>query len=527
MANLASTKRSRPGYRWALALTLAASVVRCAPTQERPAAVSSAAQGEQTAQSELTAQAAAQPSRALTPEPSGGNACPRASSLEPAVVADEAVCLLREYVRIDTTNPPGNELPAARFLQAVLARDGIESRLLEAAPGRANLIARLPAPRRRGAPGGAVMLMHHMDVVPARVDEWSAPPFAGELREGAVWGRGTLDNKGGGVIALMTLLLAKRLSTPLERDLVFLALADEESGGRYGARFLAEHHRELFSDVEFALNEGGSIVLGEERAVYNVELAQKAPLWLKVTARGRSGHGAAPEADSAVLTLLRGLSRLAQHRFPVLVLPEVQALYAARALSLAEPLRTAYADLRAALARPELRARFLAQPRDAALVQNTLAITQLTGSDKENVIAGEASAVLDLRLLPGQDPAAITREVVQVLAEPAIEVTPILSFAAHASPRETALFAAIEAYAARRDPGALVVANVIAGFTDCNAFRAQGITCYGFLPLRLSPDAFSQVHGKDERMPVQTLATAVVDLHEMLAGLRAATAARR
>jgi acetylornithine deacetylase/succinyl-diaminopimelate desuccinylase-like protein len=451
---------------------------------------------------------------------SAATVCPRAQALQPDAIAEEAACLLSAYVRIDTTNPPGNELAAARFLRDILARDGIASQIVESAPGRANLIARLPA--RAAKAGGALVLMHHMDVVPAKAGEWSVPPFEGLLRDGHVWGRGSIDNKGGGVLTLMTVLLAKRLATPLPRDVLFLAVADEEAGGAHGARFLTEQHMELFAGVDFVMTEGGAVVeVADKRFLYSVELAQKAPLWLKVTARGRSGHGGAPLPDSAVLALVRGLSRLAAHRFPILVLPEVQALFAAKAGAQPEPLRKAYSDLRAALARPAFRAQFQKDPRDAALVQNTLAITVLAAGDKENVIPGEASAVLDVRLLPGQDPDAVLREIVAVIAEPDVEVKPILSWRAHTSPRDTPLFHAIEALAQQRDPGAPVAANVIGGFTDCNAFRAKGMTCYGFLPFRVKPEVFELIHGKDERLSVHVLSAAVIDLHALLLGLGA------
>jgi acetylornithine deacetylase/succinyl-diaminopimelate desuccinylase-like protein len=461
-----------------------------------------------------------EPAAAPAPAPAAdAPACPRAGALEAAAIAEEAACLLAAYVRIDTTNPPGNELQAARFLRSVLARDGIESQIIESAPGRANLIARLSG--RSGArAGGAVVLMHHMDVVPAAAGEWSVAPLSGELRDGQLWGRGSIDNKGGGVLTLLSVLLAKRLGTPLPRDVVLLAVADEEAGGAYGARFLTEHHMELFAGADFVLTEGGAVVeVAPGRFLYGVELAQKAPLWLRVTARGVSGHGGAPPPDTAVNALVRSLSRLAAHRFPIVVLPEVQALYAAKAAAQAEPLRSAYADLRKALARPAFRAQFLKNPHDAALVRNTLAITMLAGSPKENVIPGEASAVLDVRLLPGQDPEAVSRELTAVIADPDVQLTPLLSWRAHASPRDTSLFRAIEAFARQRDPGAQVAANVIGGFTDCNAFRAKGMTCYGFLPLHVKPEVFALIHGKDERISVHDLSLAVIDLHALLLGL--------
>lgn len=444
-------------------------------------------------------------------------ACPRASSLDVAEITAEATCLLSAYVRIDTQNPPGHELAAAHFLQDVLRRDGIDSQIIESTPGRANLIARIRGKKAEGA----LLLTHHMDVVPANAAEWSVPPFEGVVRDGAVWGRGSYDNKGGGVIELMAALMIQRLATPLAHDLVLLAVADEEAGGGAGARFLTGQRMELFAGVEFVLAEGGGVVqVDPEHIVYSIELAQKAPLWLRLTARGRSGHGATPIADSAVTVLLRALSRLSAYRFPILVRPEVQALYAKKAPALPEALRAGALNLAASLEQPAFREQFLKEPHDAALVQNTLAITMLHASDKENVIAGEASAVLDLRLLPGQDPQAIIRELASVMAEPAIELTPILSWPAHASPQDTPLFRAIEALAYVRHPQAPVIPNVISGFTDCNAFRAQHVTCYGFLPLHVRPDAFGRIHGKDERMISEDMSAAVIDLHSLLAGLQ-------
>jgi len=444
--------------------------------------------------------------------------CPRATALDPQQLTDEAACLLAQYVRIDTTNPPGNELAAAEFLQAVLARDGIESQRLEPAPGRANLIARLPGT----SAGKAIALSHHMDVVPATASEWSVPPFEAATRDGYLWGRGSLDNKAGGIIGVLTMAIAKRLGKPLPRELVVLAVADEEAGSGQGTRWLTAQHPEVLQNIEYVLNEGGAIIkAGPDRFAYSVELAQKAPLWLRITARGESGHGSAPTPTAATARLARALGHLADYRFPIVVLPEVQALYAAKAMTLPEPLREGARDLTAALKKPKFRDAFMADPHHAGLVQNTLAITMLQGSDKENVIPSEASAVLDLRILPGQDAAAVTAEVARVIGDSTIEVKATLTWQAQRSPRDTALFRAIEAYAAAHDPGAPVIANVIGGFTDCNAYRAHGITCYGFMPTRLAPELFAGIHGKDERVEINGLGPAIVELHALLASLPA------
>lgn len=439
-------------------------------------------------------------------------ACPQARALDARAIAQEAACLLARYVRIDTSNPPGNELAAARFLKAQLEREGIPVSLVEPAPGRANLSARLSFAR-----GKAIALAHHMDVVPADSTEWSVAPFGGVVRDGQLWGRGALDDKAAGVLSLLTMLLAKRLGIQLPYDLVLLALADEEAGGGLGARYLTSEQPQWLEDIAFVMNEGGGIIdLGDGRVVYQVEVAQKAPLWLRLVARGHSGHGAAPTDDMATAHLARALARLADHSFAIEVLPQVQDLFAHKASSLPEPLREGARDLRAALARPEFRQAFMREPHQAALVQNTLAISMLHGSDKENVIPGEASAVLDMRLLPGQAVPAVIAEVTQVVADPAIEVETLLSWTAHSSPRDSALFHAIEARAHERDPGAQVLANVIGGFTDCNAFRARGITCYGFMPMRLSPDAFSGIHGRDEHVRLDALGETVIAWLELL-----------
>jgi acetylornithine deacetylase/succinyl-diaminopimelate desuccinylase-like protein len=454
------------------------------------------------------------PSAAIAPPQVGAEPCPRALALDPAQLAQEASCLLAEYVRIDTTNPPGNELAAAQFLQRVLAREGITTLLVESAAGRANLIARV-----EGQSDKALALLHHMDVVPATASEWSVPPFSAIERDGYLWGRGSLDNKGGGIVHLMTMLMAKRLGTALPRDLVLLAVADEEAGGAQGARFMLEHHAALYQGIEFVLNEGGAIVEPSAgQLVYSVELAQKAPLWVRLTARGRSGHGAQPNPQSSVAKLVRALARLQAHAFPIVVRPEVQVLFAAKAATLPEPLREGARDLTKALKRPAFRDAFLKDASNHALVSNTLSITMLSGSDKENVVPPEASAVLDMRLLPGQEPNTVLEELKRIMAEPEIELTTLLSWQAHASPKDTALFRAIEAHAAAEK--APVIPNVVGGFTDCNAFRARGITCYGFTPIRLQPEAFGRIHGKDERIHIAALGQAIVELHALALSLQ-------
>lgn len=445
------------------------------------------------------------------------DACPRAKTLERPAVAAEVQCLLQQYVRLRTVDPPGDEIVAARFLAGVLRRDGVEARIVETAPGRANLFARLPARAPSRPPRGAIMLVHHMDTVPFSAEEWSVPPLGGEVRDGYLWGRGSFDDKADGAVSLLALLLAKRTSLPLSRDLIVLGVADEEAGSGFGARALVAQHRELFDHVDMVLNEGGGILdLGAGRRRWGVEVSQKAPLWLRITAHGPSGHGSMPEPDSAINVLLRALGRLTAHRFETIVLPEVASMYAQRAALMPEPQRSRLRDLARALRDPAFEREFLSDPRRAGMVRNTLSITMLSAGDKENVIPPTASAVADVRLLPGQDAQRVTAELVKVMDEPAITVEPILSWTAHASPVETPLLHAIERLAHERDPGAPVITNVIAGFTDCNAFRAAGLLCYGFYPMRVRLEEVERIHGKDERVAVGSLADGVLDLLALL-----------
>ena len=442
-----------------------------------------------------------------------GEACPRAQALDAAAIGAEVGCLLARYIQLDTSNPPGNERVTARFLASFLEREGIAAQIIESAPGRANLIARVEGARR----GQALLWVHHMDVVPATASEWSVPPFAGVIQDGYLYGRGALDNKGSGIAQLVAFALLRRLGIVPPSDVVLLAVADEESGGGQGARWLTEHRPELFADVGGVLNEGGGIMqVAPGRVLYGVEVAQKAPLWLRVTAHGPAGHGAAPEPHPAASVLVRALGRLAEHEFPIEVLPEVEAMFRARAQAMSEPQRSRYQSLRTSLRDARFREQFMKEPHDAAMVRTTLAITMLSGSPKENVISESASAVLDVRLLPGQEPERMRREIEAVLAEPALQVEPILSWSAVPSARDTALFSAIERLAAQRDPAATVTANVIGGFTDCNAFRAKGLVCYGFMPVRFDFAELSRAHGKDERVNVDMLAHAVLDLHALL-----------
>ena len=430
---------------------------------------------------------------------------------------DEAVATLSRYVQVDTTNPPGNELKAAEFLKAILDKEGIEARVIESAPARANIYARL---RGNGAKK-AVVLMHHMDVVPADAKLWKEPPFSGLVKGGEIWGRGSLDNKSGGVMALMTLLALKRQGVGLKGDVIFLGTADEEAGGMLGASFLLEKHAELFKDVSVVLNEGGGIRVGDDgRArLYSVGVAEKVPLWLKLTAPGTPGHAASPGENQAVLKLIAALNRLAAYQSPIKVIPEVQKFYADSAATAPANRRAQYADLGKALQDPGFAAEFLEDRSNNARVRNTISITGIKGSDKINVIPAEASAEVDVRLLPGEEPQAFISEMRRVLADDSIKIDILLSRTAATSPTSPEAMQVITDYAKANDPGAAVLFPVGSGFTDCHFFRVKGIPCLGFLPQRSTPSSEGLVHGVDERMPVERLTASIRAMYEIVSRL--------
>ena len=448
-----------------------------------------------------------------------GNGLTAEKSLSADTLEQEAVSLLSRYIQIDTTNPPGNETKAAQFFKETFDREGIEARIIESAPGRGNIYARL---RGSGAKK-AVILLNHMDVVPADGNLWKEAPFSGSLKDGYIWGRGALDMKGPAIAELMTLLALKRNNVALRGDVIFLGTADEEAGGALGAGFLLEKHPDMFANVGVVLNEGGGVRLGKDGKVqsYSVSVAEKTPLWLRLIATGAPGHGSTPGRDAAVDKLVLGLGRLLAHQTQIKVVPEVQKFFADTAAGEPESRHQKYQDLRTALKDPAFAADFTNNPRNNASVRNTIAVTGLRASDKVNVIPSQASADIDARLLPGENPQSFIAEVRRVIGDESIKIEVLLSFPAAASPADPEAMSAIQALAKARDNDAPVVAPLVRGFTDCHFFRAKGISCLGFMPLRNIPSEEGLVHGVNERISLDSLRSGMQSLYELVHKLTA------
>ncbi|MDP7640337.1 MAG: M20/M25/M40 family metallo-hydrolase, partial [Candidatus Hydrogenedentes bacterium] len=284
-----------------------------------------------------------------------------------SALGDEAVLRLQEYVRVDTTNPPGNELSGAEFFARIFEAEGIDYETVESAPGRGNIWARI-----EGGSEPGLILLNHMDVVPADESFWSHPPLSGDIVDGFVRGRGTLDMKGIGIVELYAFLALHRMGKPLNRDVMFMATADEEAGGLFGVGWLAKNRTELFEDFGLLLNEGGGGQIRDGKLAFGVEVTQKVPLWVRLVSTGRNGHGSTPDAESAVTRLVKGLSRIHDHQFPAKISPAVDDYFKAMAPNAESPWRESFEDIRAATKDPSFLEKLLDYNRSFhSLIRNT------------------------------------------------------------------------------------------------------------------------------------------------------------
>jgi acetylornithine deacetylase/succinyl-diaminopimelate desuccinylase-like protein len=435
-----------------------------------------------------------------------------ATEIDRDALAAEAVERLQNYIKVDTVNPPGNEVRGAEYLGAILDREGIDYATAESAPGRANLWARLG-----GGTEPAVVLLHHIDVVPADAKFWSVDPLSGEERDGYIYGRGALDTKSLGIMHLQAFIALARAGKALRRPVIFMATADEEAGGTLGAGWIVENRARVFADATLLLNEGGAGLELDDGRIVNVEVTQKVPLWLRLTTQGKAGHGSRPGVASSVTRLVEVLDRLARHEFEPRIVPAVEAYLQARAEAGVGPFSDRLAHLDQALEDRDFRIELkLADPQLSALTQDTCAITRLSGSNKINVIPPSASAELDCRLLPDQDPARFIDEIRAVAAEPDLEIETLLAFTPAVSTTDTELFAAIESVSKRHYPDAAVLPAVSVGFTDSHFFRDLGMVAYGYSPIMLPLKESPRFHGNDERISVENMRRGTVMMLELL-----------
>ncbi|MFL5525626.1 MAG: M20/M25/M40 family metallo-hydrolase [Gemmatimonadaceae bacterium] len=430
----------------------------------------------------------------------------------------EAQTVLSDYLRVNTTNPPGNEILGARFLKQILEREGIEAQILdttEIGPNRANLYARL-----RGTGGKkAIALVHHIDVVPVTPASWSVDPFSGIIKDGYIWGRGAIDMKGNGVAQLMAMIALKRSGVPRARDIVFIGNADEELGST-GAIVFVKQHPDLLKDVEYLITEGADNVLDANGKVvyFAVGVAEKRTFWQRLTVNGVPSHGSRPTKQNPVPRLVSALYKISQYETPLHVTPGVDKFFRDIARTYPEPQRGWLSNVGKALEDPRARAWILSDVSWNAVLRNTISPTGLNGSSKLNVIPGVATAEIDVRLLPDQDTTEFLQTLERIVGDTAVHFTHLGNTKAPLeSPIDSDLFRAIERAAREREPGAFVTTPMETAATDRPTYRKLGITTYGFSPFKI-PRAEIQrgMHGNDERLSVDNVGYGVRFLYDIL-----------
>ncbi len=416
---------------------------------------------------------------------------------------DEVVGLCSELIRIDSTNfgdgsGPG-ERKAAEYVAGQLAEVGLDPEIVETGPGRANVLARIEGTD----PSRPALLLHgHLDVVPADAADWQVHPFSGEVSDGYVWGRGAVDMKDMDAMLLAVVRQRLREGRRPARDVVLAFLADEEAGGRAGAHRLVELREDAFDGVTEAVGEVGgfSLTVAEGHRLYLVETAEKGLAWMRLTAKGRAGHGSMVNDDNAVTVLAEAVARLGRHRFPLRMTDTVRRLVAELSDALQIDLGEDDDDLEAVVAKLGPLATLI-----GATLRNTVNPTMLTAGYKVNVIPGQAQAQVDGRFLPGYEEEFLAT--VDELLGPQVSREFVVHDVALETPFEGSLVDAMRESVTAEDPGGHLVPYMLSGGTDAKAFSRLGIRGYGFAPLQLPPslDFAALFHGVDERVPVDAL----------------------
>ncbi|MHA1298671.1 MAG: M20/M25/M40 family metallo-hydrolase [Candidatus Helarchaeota archaeon] len=427
-------------------------------------------------------------------------------------IGKETIDLLQNILQIDTTNPPGNEIEVANFLHDLFSKEGFDSEIYESDDGRGNIITKL-----KGSDPGApkLLLLSHMDVVPANQMEWDVPPFSGQIKSNYIWGRGAIDCKNLVTTEAISLIKLKREGFKPKGDIIFCSTADEECGGNYGAKWVVEN---LWDKIkcDFVINEGGGIELPFGKTPkYLVQIAEKGVYWTKMRVKGVSAHASMPNiGDNALLKMLKVIYRIDTYKIPTVITEPFKEMVKSIGLPwIFEKLITSKRFAKGALKLAKLKFK---QAVDIIipLIQMTITPTVIeTENKKTNIIPDSCEAVFDCRLLPGQDRDYLNKHLKKAIGKKLfseLELTPIQSDPGTVSPTNTILFEKISKTIKLLHPGAEIIPFMVAGFTDSKHFRVRGIPAYGCCPIRKDPDmeleeALTLGHGKNERISVNNL----------------------
>jgi acetylornithine deacetylase/succinyl-diaminopimelate desuccinylase-like protein len=432
---------------------------------------------------------------------------------------DETVANLVRLIQVETINPPGNELPATLIVKdilekAVFPQDAIK--IVESAPNRVNLVARI----KGDGSERPLLLSGHLDVVPVERERWSHNPFGGEVIDGVVWGRGALDMKGFLAMYLQIFLELFRQKIPLKRDVIFAAIADEEAGFTHGSKFLVEQHRELI-EAEYGFTEGGAVTyyIGKTK-LCPIQVAEKGVCWLRARAYGKPGHASIPHSDNPVFFLAQAIDKLRQAgHLPVHLAPTFLKMLDAAGSQIRSPLGSLTRLLHSPMLMSILLDRLKGDSRNMlrAMVTNTISPTILRAGSKVNVIPSVAEADIDCRLVPGQTPEDVKKEIHQIVGEK-IELETIYTTSGAEFSTETQLYKLLEQRTRQMDPEGLVIPMIMPGATDACQYQNAGIKVYGFTPGILPPDLpiMQLAHGHDERVPISFIESGLPVLWDVL-----------
>jgi acetylornithine deacetylase/succinyl-diaminopimelate desuccinylase-like protein len=428
---------------------------------------------------------------------------------------EKSVKILSEYISIQTVNPPGNEKPGVEFLQYILDQNELASKIYETAPGRFGLVSKIPGSDPDLKP---VVMANHIDVVPADESEWDVAPFSGMVKDGYIWGRGALDMKGMGIMELMALVAIHKRQDQIKRGLVFLALPDEERAGKHGARVFAENHLDEINPA-VVINEGGFGVKGMlfDGIVFAIDVTEKLQMKLKLTATGQSGHGNQPPRDTAITRLVAALAKIEANKFPYRIHPVVRESFRELAKKKKFPESVFLRYCQRFPFSNILNTQFSKDKTLNALTRNTISITMLKAGSAPNLIPGTAEAILDVRMLPGENPDAIIQMLKRTIEDNTIAIEIISSpLAGPVSSNKTAAFALWEEILQQEFPGSLVVPLLDVGGSDSKHFRARDIPCYGLMPVVIDSNELASVHGKNERLSIDNLRLGIRILYRYL-----------
>jgi acetylornithine deacetylase/succinyl-diaminopimelate desuccinylase-like protein len=428
-------------------------------------------------------------------------------------VEREVTNLLSDLIRINTTNPPGNETEAAKYLAETLEKEGFKCELFESTPGRGSIITRIKGTGEKPS----LLLLSHLDVVAANPKEWSVDPFEGVVKNGFVWGRGALDMKSMTAMEVMVMKLLKRNNVKLEGDVILAATADEEKGGEAGAGWLVRNHPEKIR-ADYVINEGGGLAIPiEGKNIYTIQTAEKGILWFKIKAKGRPGHGSVPgTADNAILRMNRVVEKLGNYRAKMTVVPTVKQFLS----QITKENKTVQQALMLLLQNPDMGDQILDMlaEKDKAMAEEfraslrmTIAPTIIHGGIKENIIPSECEAVFDCRVLPGQTPTEAMDEIKGLIPDADLEKLEFETIQANEpseSPANTPLYEQIVNVLKEFEPNCSIAPILLTGGTDSRFFRKIGSICYGFQPLRSDMpygEILKTIHGIDERISIENL----------------------